>query len=89
MTLNSSHCTKVVIVTGIAVVLAFIFQINLQIFSILTNFYSTHGVGHKILKKKQVSVTFLLMRVSPKNMDEKQASITYFLVDKGGSQKYG
>ena len=54
----------------IDIVFAFIVQINLQIFSILTNFYLTHGVG-------------------PRNIDDKQASINYFLVNEGGSQIFG
>ena len=42
-----------------------------------------------LMKKKQVSVAFLLMWVGPKNMDEKRVSISFFLVNEGGSQKYG
>ena len=47
------------------------------------------GVPKILMKIKQVSVIFLLMRVGSKNMDETQASISYFLVNEGGSQKYG
>ena len=31
------------------------------------------------MKKKQVSVTFLIKMVGPKNMDEKQGSIGYYV----------
>ena len=59
-----------VIIFALDIVFAFIVQINLQIFSILTNFYLTHGVG-------------------PRNINDKQASINYFLVNEGGSQIFG
>ena len=42
-----------------------------------------------LMINKQVSITFLLTRVGPKFLDEKEASISYFLEKEGGSQKYG
>ena len=42
-----------------------------------------------LMINKQVSITFLLTRVGPKFLDEKEASISYFLDKEGGSQKYG
>ena len=42
-----------------------------------------------LMINKQVSFIFLLTRVGPKFLDEKEASISYFLDKEGGSQKYG